>query len=53
MTTIRLLVLAALAAMAAVVAGVVVLAGTGWGLIAGGVLTLAGVVMLYDPNGTP
>lgn len=41
----------ALVAVAAIVAGVVLLAGGAWGLIAGGVFALAGAILLYDPTG--
>ncbi|MCV7208400.1 hypothetical protein [Mycolicibacterium canariasense] len=36
-------------ALAAIVAGVVVQFGVGWGLLVGGVLLLVAVVVLYDP----
>lgn len=41
----------AVAAVVAIIAGVVLLAGAAWGLITGGVLALVGAVMLYDPAG--
>lgn len=41
----------ALVAVVAIVAGVVLLAGGAWGLIAGGVLALVGAFLLYDPAG--
>lgn len=41
----------ALIAVAAFVAGVVLLAGVAWGLIVGGVFALAGAFLLYDPAG--
>lgn len=41
----------AAAAVVAIIAGVVLLAGAAWGLITGGALALVGAVMLYDPAG--
>ncbi|MGU3650674.1 hypothetical protein [Mycolicibacterium sp. A43C] len=36
-------------ALAAIIAGVVVQFGAGWGLLVGGVLVLVATVLLYDP----
>lgn len=36
-------------ALAAIIAGVVVLWGAGWGLLVGGVLMLIATYLLYDP----
>lgn len=41
----------ALIATAAIVAGVVLLAGIAWGLITVGVSALAAAILLYDPTG--
>lgn len=41
----------ALIAVAAIVAGVVLLAGLAWGLVAAGVFGLVGAFLLYDPSG--
>lgn len=41
----------AVIAVAAIVAGVVLLAGLAWGLICFGGLALAAAVLLYDPAG--
>lgn len=41
----------ALIAVVAITAGVVMLAGSAWGLITGGVFALVGAVLLYDPAG--
>ena len=41
----------AVVAVAAIVAGVVMLVGTAWGLITAGGLGLIGAVVLYDPAG--
>lgn len=42
--------LAGSVALVALLAGVVIVFGVGWGLIVGGVLALAGSVLLYDPK---
>lgn len=44
------LILAGVFAVAAIVAGVAMLAGPAWALVAGGVLALVAVVVLYDPS---
>lgn len=49
MTKTQLLILVALLCVTAIVAGVHLLAGLPWALIAAGVAGLAGVVLLYDP----
>ncbi|WP_197419985.1 hypothetical protein [Mycobacterium gordonae] len=43
----------ALLAVAAIVVGVVLLAGAAWGLITFGVCALVGAWLLYDPAGKP
>lgn len=43
---------AAVAAAGLIVAGVALLAGPAWGLIAAGVLIAAATVLLYDPAAT-
>jgi len=48
-SSLRACAILALAAVAAIVAGVVLLAGAAWGLIASGVSALAAAVLLYDP----
>lgn len=51
MTTLQFSAVLALAAAAAIVAGVVLLTGVAWGLITAGVLGLIAAVLLYDPAG--
>jgi predicted membrane channel-forming protein YqfA (hemolysin III family) len=43
-------VILAVLAVALIVAGVALLAGTAWALIAAGVFTLVAAVVLYDPD---
>lgn len=50
MTPTQLSAALALTAVAAVVAGVVILAGVAWALIAGGAFGLVGAFLLYDPK---
>jgi membrane associated rhomboid family serine protease len=40
----------AVIAASAIVAGAVLLGGLAWGLIIGGMLVLAAVIVLYDPD---
>lgn len=49
MTSLHAATVLAVLAVAAIVAGVVLLSGAAWGLIAGGCLGLAAAVLLYDP----
>jgi hypothetical protein len=44
------MIVAAFVGVALIVAGIAVLAGAGWALISAGVLTVTGVVALYDPG---
>jgi hypothetical protein len=48
-TSLQASVALALIAVAAIVAGVVLLAGVAWGLIVVGVFALVAAVLLYDP----
>ncbi len=50
MTITQALVVVALLGAVAIVAGVALLVGGAWGLITGGVLAIAGAVVLYDPK---
>jgi hypothetical protein len=50
LTTTRFLALLAFLACVAIITGVSMEYGPWWGLTIGGVLTLIGVVVLYDPN---
>ncbi len=53
MTLTQIAILLAVLGAAAVVAGVVLLVGPAWGLIAAGVLLVVGAVVLYDPDVKP
>lgn len=50
MTLTKVSILLAAIGVAAVIAGVVLLAGPAWALITGGVLSAVTAVVLYDPD---
>ncbi|MCV7212654.1 hypothetical protein [Mycolicibacterium canariasense] len=51
MTSLQFSAALAVIASAAIIAGVVLLAGAAWGLIAAGVLGLVGAFLFYEPAG--